>query len=83
MPPLILSLPVPPSKVSLPSLPLIVSLPAGRDPVVAEAAGDGVGALVPVSTSLLARAWVESVWFSSAAPMSGELVEGCGRAWPS
>ena len=84
VPPLILSLPVPPSKVSLPSLPFSVSLPARptirslpRPPEMV------LTALVPVRVSLLLLGWVESVWFSSAAPMSGELVEGCGRAWPS
>ena len=38
---------------------------------------------VPVSTSLLGEAWVERVWLRSAAPMSGRLPAGCGRAWPS
>ena len=40
-------------------------------------------ASVPVSTSLLGEGWVESVWLRSAAPMSGRLPAGCGRAWPS
>ena len=45
-----------------------------------------LAAAVPVSTSFLAEAVVESGWLISIEPMSGRLPAGCGRAlvpvWP-
>ena len=82
-PPLSLSLPVPPSSTSLPALPLSVSLPAarrygrrrpGRRWCWRAGAGEQVVA---------GRGWVDRVWLNSAAPRSGRLPAGCGRAWPS
>ena len=39
-----------------------------------------LAAAVPVSTSFLAEAVVESGWLISIEPMSGRLPTGCGRA---
>ena len=78
LPPLSLSLPVPPSRRSLLAPPLAFVAAEALEIVVAAQARSVLSPPVPVSTSLLAVAPVESDWLISTEPMSGRLPAGRG-----